>query len=204
MDKASVPEPGRRWATMGDMDAHEIETLLADLDRRVRHAEDVIALQQLVAEYGPSVDGGATPAAVVHWTDDGTYGFGTGPGEQVAGRDALTELFDGPGHQGIIAGGSAHIVTPPALRIDGDDAWGTGYSILFRFDGEVPGPQGGDADEGWRAARVSSVRWTFRRVEGRWHTVDRTNQLLTGSDAARALFSTSFSGDRFAPENPLP
>lgn len=185
-------------------DSNALETRLADLEGRVRHAEDVLAIQQLVAEYGPSVDGGVTEAAVQHWTEDGSYGFGNGPGEQVAGRQALAEVFDGPGHQGIIAGGSAHIVTPPAVRIDGDDAWGTGYSILFRFDGEVPGPEGGDASDGWRAARVSSIRWAFRRVDGRWRTVDRTNQLLTGSDAARALFTASFTGERFAPENPLP
>src|SRR5699024_6883632 len=111
---------------------------LADLEQRLRRVEDVLAIQELVAEYGPAVDGGETPAAVRHWTGDGVYEFGTGPDEQVRGHEALTALFDGPGHQGIIGGGSAHIVTPPALRIDGDEAWGTGYSILFRFDGEVP------------------------------------------------------------------
>lgn len=181
------------------MDPKDIASRLADLEARVRHAEDVIELQRQASIYAFAVDGGETVAAVRTFTEDGTYVFGTEDHEKVSGREALTALFDGPGHQGIIGGGSAHIITPPAIEIDGDDARGTGYSILFRFDGEVPGDEGGDPDDGWRAARVSSVRWTWRRVDGRWLTVDRTNRLLTGAAAARALFSESFTEARFTP-----
>lgn len=180
----------------GSMEVSEVETLLTDLDRRLRRTEDLLELHQLVAEYGPAVDGGSSDAAAAHWTEDGRYCFGPGPNEQVAGRQALTELFDGVGHQAIIAGGSGHIVTPPALHIDGDEAWGSGYSILFRFEGQ---PDGDPAD-GWRSARVSSVHWYFRRVDGRWRTVERTNHLLTGAAAARQLFSSAFTDGRFTPE----
>ncbi|SNS11423.1 SnoaL-like domain-containing protein [Sphingomonas laterariae] len=153
-----------------------VERQLAALAERLQALEDREAIRNAIAGYGPAVDTCDSAAATALWADDGVYdvgGFGAS-----TGHAAIRALFDGPVHQGLIAGGAAHMLSPVHIRIDGDAAVATGYSCLFRH-----------ADGGFHAERVSANRWTLRRAGDGWRVVLRVNRLLDGSPEARALLT---------------
>lgn len=170
---------------MGEPDGSQV---VAELEARVRRLEDQLALYSAVSTYGPAVDSGVTPAAVSLWAEDGTYS--TREGELRLGRDALAAVLDGPRHQQLIREGCGHLVGLPLIEVDGDRARGVGYSVLYR--------RRPDADE-FQVWRVSAVRWEWERQPGGWRTVSRTNRLLDGAEAARALFGSWFEAGPGAP-----
>lgn len=150
------------------------EARLEALEQRVRALEDELALHRSIASYGPSVDAGDTERATSLWVEDGIYelvGWGT-----LAGRDGLRRIVDNPEHRAMLASGCAHLLLPPRIHIDGDEAQGRGVSVVL-----VRG------DQGFEVARVSANHYRWRRTTDGWRMVARTNQLLDGEASARAL-----------------
>lgn len=147
-----------------------------DRENRLMALEDRAAIEALIASYGPLADSGDAAGLAKLWTEDGTYtvgGFGT-----ATGHSEIAALIQGPTHQELMRTGCAHILSPHVIALDGDLASATGYSIVFRKQGNAFQP--------WR---VSANRWELTRTRDGWRVRHRDNAPLDGSDAARALLS---------------
>lgn len=143
---------------------------------RLRVLEDREAIRDLIARYGPLADSGDAEAVATLFTEDGIYAVG-GMGE-AQGRAAIAALISGPVHQLLMADGCAHVLTSPAIDLDGDRAAARCHSVVYRHeDGE------------WAPVRVAANRWELVRGAQGWRVTRRDNALLDGSAAARALFS---------------
>ena len=147
---------------------------MATLEDRVRAIEDRLAIYELIATYGPAADSGAVDETVDLWTDDGVYAIdGVG---SYRGSEELASCFTSELHQGYIHRGSAHVMSLPKLRVDGDQATAINYALLFIRDGER-----------FRVQRSVASRWELVRTIGGWKVQNRTNVLLDGSEAGRSL-----------------
>ncbi|MCP1471702.1 uncharacterized protein (TIGR02246 family) [Sphingobium sp. OAS761] len=146
------------------------------MDNAARFAalEDREAIRDLIARYGPLADAGDCAGAAALWTPDGVYDVG-GYGEY-RGRAAIRALLEGDMHQALIAGGSAHLLSPPVIELAGDRATARTYSVVFHN-------RGGQ----WEAHRVSANLWHLERTDEGWRVGRRINRLLDGSVEARAL-----------------
>jgi hypothetical protein len=148
----------------------------AELDRRLRLVEDKLAILQVVAGYGPSVDGGAVTEAGSLWTVDSWYDTDASPAAAVphgrAGIEGAAQRFlDDPV-------GLAHISHMPMIKVDGDRATVVNHSNTFDQDGD-----------GYRIGRVSANRWDLIRVDGTWQIEHRVNRLLDGTRVAKDLLA---------------
>ena len=158
------------------LDAQRIETL----ERRIKLLEDHLQITQLVAAYGPSVDSGSLTEAPELWEADGVYdviGY-----RRMEGRAAIQDMLKDVGHQSAIHDGVGHILTAPHIEIDGDEATGRSYSLMVRWDPEV---------ERFWVFRLSATRWHWRRSNSVWRIANRTNRLLNGDEAARAMMAAT-------------
>lgn len=145
-----------------------------DVSERLQRLEDIEAVRNLIASYGPLADSGDAQAVAALWCDDGVYAVG-GMGE-AKGRAAIAALIEGPTHQQLMADGCAHLLGPVAIKLHGNRAVATGHSIVFR-----------QATSGFEIYRISANRWTLLRTREGWKVERRDNQLLDGNEAARAL-----------------
>lgn len=153
---------------------NDLEQRLEALENRIRELEDVQAIQQLIASYGPAVDG-LDGAALAHmWADEGTYDFGIG--EPLRGRDNVASLIELDSHRTYVAAGCAHVLSTPRIAVDGDTAVAVNYSQVFVKD-----------ENGWRADRTGANRWELVRTAEGWKVSSRSNRLLDGTKAARDL-----------------
>lgn len=164
----------------------DLELHVRDLTRRVSELEDLREIAQLVAQYGPAADSGSLTAAPKLWERDGVYDVLDVL--RMEGRDEIGMMLEGAGHQAVISAGCGHIVTPPHIVLDGDEATGRCHQLLVVWDKE--------ADRFW-VKRVSAIKWRWRRTSEGWRIAERTNHNLNGAAAARALFADD-SGDREA------
>jgi hypothetical protein len=158
----------------------DVEARLHALSRRLAELEDVVAIQQVLARYGPAVDSGCGAEAAALWTEGGTYDAQVGAWR---GRAAIEGMVAGAGHQGLIHRGAAHAMGGmPYVTLHGNAATATAYYELHRRQGE-------------RAVvwRVTATRWELRREHGRWMVTRRVNRLLDGSDDARVLLGQALS-----------
>lgn len=149
------------------------------LSARLSEVEDRLAITQLLATYGPAVDSGDAETAGGLWSTDGVYDSGVATFEGAAG---VAAMVGGEMHQGIIAGGSAHLVGAPRIEVRGDRAVATCYSQLVRHDAER------DAFYIWR---TTANRWELAREAGGWRVTNRLNRLLDGGADARALLGAA-------------
>lgn len=157
---------------------NDAEARIAALEERLRRLEDLAAIQQIVMAYGPAADSGSLTEAPALWEENGIYDVsGLAPME---GRAAIEEMLRGPGHQGAIGDGCAHILTPPQITLDGDEATGRSHSIMIRWNAEA---------QQFFVFRLSSTVWHWRRTAEGWRIANRTNRLLDGKAAARELFA---------------
>jgi len=153
-----------------------IEDRVEALERRVRALEDHVAILNLLARYGPTVDAGASAAAAALFTGSGAYDVGGM--WRADGREALTALFDGETHQSLIRTGSAHVTTAPAIEVDGDTARAVAHSfVLLR------------AEDGYRVWRASANHWRLHRTPQGWRIAERYNRELDGSAESRAILA---------------
>jgi uncharacterized protein (TIGR02246 family) len=158
----------------------ELRATVEALAARVRALEDQAEITQLVAQYGPAADSGAADAAAELWTQDGTFdvvGHFT-----LCGREAIADMLRGPGHQGLIADGAAHVLTVPHIVVSGDEATGRSYALNIRWDA---------AADQFRVGRVSANTWRWIRTDQGWQVTERVNASLDGSAEHRHLLDPS-------------
>ena len=132
-------------------------------------SDDVVAIMQLIATYGVSVDSGEADATAALFTDDGWYDVA---GRRYEGAAAIAEMVAGTAHQGLLAEGVAHLQGLPRVDVDGDRAVAVNHSVVLR-KGSV-----------WR---VAANRWELVRTTAGWKVTGRSNRLLDGSQEARDL-----------------
>jgi hypothetical protein len=143
------------------------------IEERLERMERRLALYDLIASYGPSVDSGTAEWTGSLWAENGIYDFGDAV---LDGRRAIEAMVSGPNHQGLIHEGAAHMMGFPLVRIDGDQAVAVHYSQVIRHrDGRF---------EVWR---TSANRWELTWVDGAWQVDRRRAYLLDGREAARVL-----------------
>lgn len=142
---------------------------MVDAQNRLQRLEDLEAIRNLIASYGPLADSGDADGVAALWSASGTYDVG-GFGVSV-GRPAIAALICGDTHQSLMAQGCAHILSPHQIMLNGATAIATGYSIVFR--------KIGDAYEAWR---VSHNRWELsRQTDGSWLVDMRVNRPVSGA-----------------------
>jgi len=157
----------------------ELAALRADIEElraEVRALADLQAIAGLIARYGPAVDRGDSAAAAALWTKDGRYDLG--PLGIARGRDEIAALFAADMHQTLIGGGAAHMLGPPHVAVEGDEATAVCYSAVARWTGSA-----------FELFRVAANRWTFRREADGWRVTARANRLLDGAAEARDLLA---------------
>jgi hypothetical protein len=157
-------------------DGMDISKELATMDQRIGELEDKLAILQVVAGYGPSMDGGAAREAGALWTEDSWYDTDSSPAASVphgrAGIEgAAKRCLEDPV-------GLAHISHVPLIKVEGDRAIVVNHSNTFEQDGDA-----------FRIGRVSSNRWDLVRVDGRWEIERRVNRLLNGSIESKSVFA---------------
>lgn len=138
-------------------------------------AEDI---RNLIARYGPLADAGDAAGVAGLWTEEGEYdvgGFGI-----ARGREQIAALIDAPFHRALMAQGCAHVMSPPAIALDGDRATAINHSLVFRGEGE-----------GYTVWRAAANRWELVRTADGWRVSRRVNRPLDGSDAAGALLASA-------------
>lgn len=143
------------------------------LAERLRILEDEREIVALISSYGPAVDSGQGDAVAAIWTESGVYDTDM---KLWQGRAEIATLVDDPFQQQLIAEGSAHVIGVPRVRLKGDKAVATCYSRVFRH-----------VDGAFQVWRVSFNLWDLERTPEGWRAAYRTNRLINGSDAARAL-----------------
>lgn len=145
---------------------------LARLESRVRLLEDRAEIAALVAAYGPAVDRLDGAAVDRQFAADARYVIA---GTVVAAPD-LGGLVDFDTHRDLVSAGCGHILTPPDIHLDGDEATAVNHSVVLRHEGSA-----------WSAVRLSANHWHFRRTADGWRVQERRNHLLDGAAAAREL-----------------
>jgi len=156
----------------------DLEQQVRELTERVRQLEDYREIAQLVAQYGPAADSGSMTAATKLWEKDGVYDVLDV--QRMEGRGAIQTMLEGPGHQAVLTAGCGHIVTPPHIVIDGDEATGRSHQLLVVWDKE--------AERFW-VMRVSATKWHWKRTDKGWKIHTRTNHNLNGTEVPRSLFA---------------
>lgn len=142
-------------------------------NNRLTRLEDMEAIRNLIASYGPLADSGNAQRVAALWSPDGEYDVG---GYGIAkGHAAIAALITGETHQALMAQGCAHILSPHHITLDNNDtAVATGYSTVFRKVGESYEP--------WR---VSFNRWELtRQSDGKWLVDLRVNRPVDGTPPA--------------------
>lgn len=145
---------------------------LRSLEARIAAIEDRLAIVDLIARYGPAADSGSGEALAALWCDDGEYAFD----DTVLRRDQLRALVDLEEHRRLMAAGCAHVLSPPRIELDGDEATAVNHSVVLEHDGAA-----------WVPVRVGANRWDFVRTAEGWRIHRRRNRLLTGEAASQAL-----------------
>lgn len=143
------------------------------IEERIQRLEDRAEIADLIARFGPIVDSGNGEKLTELWADDGEYRVGD---EYTFVGGEIARLTDLETHQAYLARGCSHILTAPDITINGDQAYAVNHSVVLIRAGE-----------GWVADRVSANQWEMKRTVQGWRVVRRSNALLDGSEAARAL-----------------
>ena len=154
-----------------------------DLEKRLRALEDLAAVGQLVARYGPAADSGAGDAVAGLWTANGAYE--APPHGSWTGHDEIAGMINGPGHQTVVTGGAAHVLTPPVITVDGDEARAWNHALHLRWDPE---------QQRFWVFRVSANSWHLRREADGWRVERRVNRNLDGAPESRAILRDSTEG----------
>jgi hypothetical protein len=151
---------------------------MAALSARVADLEDRLEVAQLLARYGPGVDNGAGDKPADLWTEDGL--FDVPPMASWTGREEIADMFNGEGHQNLIRNGVAHVLSPPRVVMEGDEATAWNHALHLRWDPV--------SDRFW-IFRTSANKWLFRRTLEGWRIASRETRTLDGDELAFGLFA---------------
>lgn len=158
----------------------QIEDRISALEAHIQALEDQLAINKLLATYGPAVDSRTGGVTASLWSDEGRFDFGADP---VVGAQRVGSLVDTEPHVSYVAAGCAHVISMPHVTINGDSAIATGYSCVYIHEGDR-----------WRVERAGANRWELIRTAAGWRIKSRTNRLLDGQPEARALLSNGIIG----------
>jgi hypothetical protein len=156
----------------------ELRATVEALAERVRLLEDHRDITQLVLQYGPAVDSGSAEATAALWTDDGS--FDAVGAITMHGHDEIAAMVNAVGHQNLILNGCGHVLTPPHVVVNGDEAEGRSYALNIRWD---------DEHERFWVARVSANTWKWRRTPEGWRITERINANLDGTPEHREMLA---------------
>jgi hypothetical protein len=150
-----------------------VEQRLAEVEARLRAAEDHLAILNLLNTYGPLVDSGSDRDAAALWVEGGGYEFALPGGgtSRLEAPEPLAGMYRTEGHVGLVDTGCAHLTATPTITVDGDEAEAVGYSFVVLREGER-----------WFLWRAAVNRWLLRRTEAGWRIVERFNRALNGSE----------------------
>lgn len=151
----------------------DIESRLAAIERKLQEAEDRLAIYQLIASYGPSVDSNSFEAVKNLWTEDGVYDI---PSGRRVGREEVGRVIETDLHKSLVARGCGHVLSLPHIVISGDTAVATGYQNVFAREGKT-----------WLVERTSVHRWELVRLSEGWKVKHRIARMLDGTEAHRAI-----------------
>ncbi len=151
----------------------DLEARLGVLEERVRRLEDERQVAQVVAAYGPLVDGGDAERVAALWEQDGVYDVDE---LLMSGRAQIEAMVRSPAHQRWVAGGCAHLVGPPHVTVTGDEAVAVCHSLMVVHE------QGS-----FVLRRATANRWRLRRSADGWLVTERTNRVLDGRPEAPEL-----------------
>lgn len=152
------------------------------LEARLRFLEDEREIARLVAAYGPLVDAGAAQEVAALWTDDGVYDVDE---VYLEGVDSIAKMVESRAHQSWIRGGCAHVVGPPRITVDGDQAVAVCHSLMIVH-----------TEEGFVVRRATANHWQLRRTGDGWRATVRTNRVLDGRSESPALLGAGARGER--------
>lgn len=155
----------------------ELEKRLATLEAKVKLLEDREKILTLMATYGPAMDTCTENVITAMWTEEGVYDT---DGHRFVGNRDVGSLTRVPEHRAVVAGGAAHVIGMPCLRIEGDSAEATGYSVVYLNKGDHH-----------EVMRASANHWQFTRTARGWRVVNRINRRLNGSEESLAVLKTA-------------
>jgi ketosteroid isomerase-like protein len=166
----------------------DLEARVAELEARLRRAEDELAIRDCIVRYGLAVDLGEADAVADCFTPDAEFDVGGGASQVDAnrtvyrGRDQIKRnLVLGAGHQSLLPN-SAHTIGPVLVQVEGDRATATGYSRIYHRE------QKGQPGEQIRLFRLGYNRWEMLRCsDGRWRIARRSSRVV-GDAEAHSLF----------------
>ncbi|MBM9460128.1 nuclear transport factor 2 family protein [Nocardioides sp. zg-536] len=145
------------------------------IEERLQRLEDVVAITQLVASYGPLVDAGEAERVAELWTEDGIYDVDE---YYMGSRAEVDAMVRSDAHQGLIGQGCSHFLGPAHVTVDGDRAVAVCESVLLVRHGDRVFP-----------ARIGANHFELARTTTGWQTTRRTTRGLDGGTDARDLLS---------------
>jgi len=148
------------------------------LEERVQILEDERELRDLLSRYSFNADLGRTTEYAELYTEDGAIDLRDMGLQRFEGKQMIHDEFISGPNASSRFGRAFHHAAPTVFHIDGDDADGEGYSIMMvlQDDGTIT------------IAHANYSHWTFRRVDERWHIVERDMRLI-GSPKAGEIFT---------------
>lgn len=123
---------------------------------------------------------GPLPRAL--WSEDGIHDVDDG---YLSGASAIRKMVESSAHQGWIRGGCAHVVGPPHVSVDGDDAVAVCHSLMLVH-----------TDGGFTVRRATANHWQLRRTPEGWRATVRTNRVVDGRPESPALLGQGARGER--------
>ncbi|MFC8869841.1 nuclear transport factor 2 family protein [Streptomyces sp. NPDC057148] len=156
---------------------------LAAVEARLRRLEDERDIGRMMASYGPLVDGGDADGVAALWAVDGVYDIDE---LFLAGREQVREMVRSAAHQGWIRQGCAHVVGPPHITVDGDEAVAVCHSLMVVHEAGR-----------YVVRRATANHWRLRRAAcgTGWQVVTRTNRILDGRPESPALLAGGVRGE---------
>ncbi|WP_406448165.1 nuclear transport factor 2 family protein [Streptomyces sp. NBC_00876] len=158
------------------------EDRLAAVEARLRLLEDERDIARTMASYGPLVDSGDADGVAALWAPDGVYDI-----DEIflAGRERIREMVRSPAHQGWIQQGCAHVVGPPHITVEGDEAVAVCHSLMVVHEAGR-----------YVVRRATANHWRLRRARSGagWQVVTRTNRILDGRPESPELLAAGVRG----------